>query len=241
MTARQGDKQMENCKDYTKGVIDALGLVELPEGYWISNVKDGKITVCYNANEQGFEEGAKVVLAWANNCGYHDVGGGCALGTGIRDICLAKNEKIEADGGQLPVNICHVTAEMRYTEDCEVNGIEEPDGSDANEPPKIFGATKDKRTGEWIWVFDVDVETGKIIDWPNGMTAKTHYKVVDGFEATFNGKTYGPDYVPDCFCLDDEGWGDYMFLTIQEDGTIKDWDRNRWAKFVKRLESGDNE
>ena len=118
---------MENCKDYTKGVIDALGLVELPEGYWISKVKDGKITVCYNANEQGFEEGTKVVWAWANNCGYHDVGGGCALGTGIRDICLAKNEKIEADGGQLPVNICHVTAEMRYTEDCEVNGIEEPE------------------------------------------------------------------------------------------------------------------
>ena len=241
MAARKGNKQMGNCKDYTKGVIDALGLVELQDGYWISNVKDGKITVCYNANEQGFEDGTKVVLTWANNCGYHDVGGGCALDTGIRNICLVKNEKIKADGGQSTVNICHVTAEMRYTENCEVNGVEEPDGSDVNEPPKIFGATKDTRTGAWLWVFDVDVETGKIIGWPKGMTANTYYKVVDGFKATFNGKTYGPDYVPNCFCLNDEGWGDYMFLTIQEDGTIKGWNRNRWEKFVKKLESGDNE
>ena len=142
---------MENCKDYTKGVIDALGLVELPDGYWISKVKNGEITVCFNANEQGFKEGTKVVWAWANNCGYHDVGGGCELITGIRDICLEKNEKIGADGGQSPVNICHVTAEMRYTEDCEVNGIEEPEcGDGSTETPKIFGATKDKRTGEWI-------------------------------------------------------------------------------------------
>jgi len=136
-----------------------------------------------------------------------------------------------------PSNICHVCAEMNYTEDCIVNELTEPECTVDNPEvkPTIFGAWKDER-GNWCWKFDVDVETGKIIGWPSGMTARTYYKVVDGFYAKFNDKSYGPNYVPDCFSLDDEGYGDYMYLTVSEDGFIKDWDKAKFAEFVKEME-----
>lgn len=61
------------------------------------------------------------------------------------------------------------------------------------------------------------------------MTARTFYKVCDGFEYEYRGFGYGPDYVPDFMALDDRGFGDYVYLTISGDGSIRNWSKGKFG------------
>lgn len=117
------------------------------------------------------------------------------------------------------VNVKYVFADfgVRYFEDAYVNGNE-----DDAENPKI-PCVKDGR-----WQIEVDIDEGRILNWTNGVTAEVHYKVCD--DGTY--KTYDEnhnllyekdDYVPSIFSQDDEGYGDYVYLTIESDGKIKNW------------------
>ena len=113
-----------------------------------------------------------------------------------------------------------VDAEVRYWEDAEVNGVEDGDGS------RIYGRDGDS------WKIKIDLASGRIEGWPEGMTASIHYKVCDqGLywltdatgERLAKWKSY---YVPDDFlCHGDRGFGDYIIFSVTPDGMIAGYER----------------
>ncbi len=113
-----------------------------------------------------------------------------------------------------------VKAGVRYWEDTEVNGV-----SDEN------GDLIPCREGD-LWCPIIDIDTGKITNWKQGVSAEVHYKVVD------NGSYYLHDekgesvlsivydYVPSILCPKEPGYGDYIIMDIDENGQIKNWKPN---------------
>jgi hypothetical protein len=115
-----------------------------------------------------------------------------------------------------------VSAKVRYWEDAHVNGDRDIDGT-----------LMPFRNGD-LWVPTIRLSDGKVMDWPEGMTARVYYKVCDGWECwlrsasrrLFKCRDY---YVPDPYlCHGDEGYGDYIILNIGPDGIIKDWREPRF-------------
>jgi hypothetical protein len=92
---------------------------------------------------------------------------------------------------------------------------------------------------EWKWRISVDVETGEVVGWPIGVKASTNYKVCDRCNLRFGAVSY-MGYVPDFLGIDDESWGDYICITIKDDGFIENWDKTRfyaWAREYLKSES----
>lgn len=110
-----------------------------------------------------------------------------------------------------------VCAQPRYWEDACLDGEELAEN----------GSFPFRDGNRWTPV--IDIEEGRIIDWPEGKTAFVHFKVcdqgdyllVDG-DGNVVGK-YRSDYVPDVMCPADNGYGDYIIMDIAEDGSISDW------------------
>lgn len=109
-----------------------------------------------------------------------------------------------------------VDAGVRYWEDATVNGVED-------------------ETGELIpfkdgdrWKPVIDIENGKIINWPSGTVAKIHYKVCDDGVYTIedvNGSdvVVSDGYVPQSLSPIEDGYGDYIIMNIDGEGNIEDW------------------
>lgn len=122
-----------------------------------------------------------------------------------------------------------VEAEVRYWEDAAVNGVEDADGT------LIPG-----RDGD-LWKVRIDLAQGRIEDWPAGIAADIHYKVCDAGEywlADHAGRRIAKwrgGYVPSAFlCHGDSGFGDYIIMSVSDDGTISNYARpsieaERWA------------
>lgn len=121
-----------------------------------------------------------------------------------------------------------VEAEPRYWDDARVNGVVDEDGT------LIPG-----RAGD-LWVARIELATGIIVGWPNGTTAKLHYKVCDAGEYWLSDRDghriakWDGCYVPDKFlCHGDDGFGDYIILTVDGTGAILGYrrpviDPDRW-------------
>ena len=114
--------------------------------------------------------------------------------------------------------ILKVEAAVRYWEDGTVNGVEDIDGT-----------LMPFREGE-MWKPRINLETGTVLDWPQGVVAAVHYKVCDAGQywlCDANETTklqWAGYYVPDQFlCKGDTGYGDYIILNIGADGRIADW------------------
>lgn len=81
------------------------------------------------------------------------------------------------------------------------------------------------RTGD-IWKGTLDLETGRIRNWPEGKEGYLHMKVCDdGIYTLMNGDEevacINENYVPSCIPGE---YGDYVILEIDEHGTVKGWD-----------------
>lgn len=107
-----------------------------------------------------------------------------------------------------------VDAGVRYWEDAIVNGFEDIDG------------TIPCRDGE-RWKPIIELSTGKIINWVQGVEASIHYKVCDDGdywlldENKKRVKKWDDYYVPDgLLVVDDNGYGDYIIFKVSCDGTI---------------------
>lgn len=115
------------------------------------------------------------------------------------------------------VKYLRVNAGVRYWEGATVNGKEEID-----DKPNIPFAVGD------AWRPVIDLETGKIVDWPEGVTASTHYKVCDAgvyalLDSDSNVVVEHDGYVPAMLCPKSSGYGDYIIMDIGSDGTIDKW------------------
>ena len=81
----------------------------------------------------------------------------------------------------------------------------------------------------------IDLNEGKILNWPDEFCLRTSYKVCDDGEYVFLDenmnevvnitKEYEQWYVPNFLSLEDEGYGDYVYLNINGDGTIEHFER----------------
>jgi hypothetical protein len=115
-----------------------------------------------------------------------------------------------------------VSAKVRYWEDAHVNGDRDIDGT-----------MIPFRNGD-LWTPTIRLSDGKVMDWPEGTTAKIYYKVCDEGEYWLRSTTrrlfkYKDYYVPDSYlCHGDDGYGDYIILNIGPDGIIKDWHEPRF-------------
>jgi hypothetical protein len=93
--------------------------------------------------------------------------------------------------------------------------VNEPDGN-----PGWFGDT---------WNVLIDLEYGVIQGWRTNNKVQIHYKVSDGGNYRLLDE-YGNTifelsgvYVPDVLQIDKDGWGDYITMTVNEDGRIENF------------------
>lgn len=105
---------------------------------------------------------------------------------------------------------------VRYWEDASVNGVEDEDGS-------LIPC----RIGD-DWAPLIEIDTGKVVDWPAGTTAAIHYKVCDDGEYALLDADRNPlrtieGYVPGMLAPAGGGYGDYVILEVGPDGLIAGW------------------
>ena len=110
-----------------------------------------------------------------------------------------------------------VEAGVRYWEDGSVNGVEEND----DDPQMPFAAGN-------VWRIRIDLETGKISSWPDGVSASVHYKVCDNGVYTLLRSDLSPiikkdGYVPRILAPKSNGYGDYIIMDIDAAGKISGW------------------
>lgn len=111
-----------------------------------------------------------------------------------------------------------VHAGVRYWEDAEVNGTDDEQGD-------LIPC----RVGD-RWKPIIDIDNGVITNWKEGTTAKIHYKVCDccGWELldeSGNILLSAEDgYVPSTLCPAENGYGDYIIMSVDEHGKIEGWE-----------------
>jgi hypothetical protein len=110
-----------------------------------------------------------------------------------------------------------VRAVVRYWEDASVNGEVDTDG-------KLIPC----REGN-SWEPVIDIDTGQIINWEKGKTAKINYKICDmgsyylKDDEGFTADCIENSYVPMIMCPGGNGYGDYIIMNIFADGSIENW------------------
>jgi hypothetical protein len=96
----------------------------------------------------------------------------------------------------------------------------------------LSGKEREEERQDWCPV--IDVNEGKILDWTPGFCLNTHFKVCDQGVYVYSNQDESQQIVS-CDCreyyvpnwLDDinDGYGDYMYISVNGDGTIKNWDK----------------
>lgn len=116
-------------------------------------------------------------------------------------------------------------ARVRYPEDSGISYDGEHWEDDDEINPKMPCIVKEGK--DFYWVIEIDPEDGKIMNWTQGMYGSTAYKTCDEFECY----VYSHDkqllhydgYVPNFMSIDDIGYGDYIYVTIDNNGMINGW------------------
>ena len=116
---------------------------------------------------------------------------------------------------EFDIEYLFVEAGVRRWDDGIMNGIEDKDG---NIPC---------RDGD-CWKPLININTGKIVNWTQGVKASIHYKVCDNgtyklLDSNMELIKKIRDYVPKMLSPKAEGWGDYIIMDINPDGQINDW------------------
>lgn len=104
----------------------------------------------------------------------------------------------------------------RYWEDSTVNGVEDTEGD-------LIPC----RNGDY-WEPLIELETGKIVNWEEGKTASVHYKSCDNntfilLDENQNEVKRKEGYVISMMCPIEAGYGDYVIMDIDENGTIEEF------------------
>lgn len=154
-----------------------------------------------------------------------------------------------------------VYAGVRYWIDCDystdngktwVNCNELDDTDEESERIKGLTPNVEKHNGETYKYLEgdylhltIDIDEGKVVNWPKGFCLRTNYKICDDGlyqiiddkgEVVWDSVESGYYYVPDFLELEDEGFGDYMYINIDGEGNIEHWDlaKERIAELLER-------
>lgn len=114
------------------------------------------------------------------------------------------------------IKFLQVSAGVRYWEDGVVCGVDDEEG-----------ALIPHRVGD-RWEPKIEIESGRIVDWPANVSASLHYKVCDDGKYSLLNESCSivlqkEGYVPDVMCPKEEGYGDYIIMDINEEGFIQNW------------------
>lgn len=126
------------------------------------------------------------------------------------------NKPTEVDVKKLRVRVG-----VRYWEDATINGSDDTENGD-NIPCK---------DGDY-WCPIIDIDTGRILNWETGKSAYLHYKVCDDGKYTIctedDKDVFHIDgyVVPPFMSPGGNGYVDYIYMTINSDGYIQDWNFN---------------
>ena len=117
---------------------------------------------------------------------------------------------------EVEVKTLAVSAGVRYWEDATVNGVEDTNGD-------LIPCREDD-----YWCPNINVNTGQILNWKQGVKAAIHYKVCDDgaydLQDEYGNHMYHREgYVPSCMYPDADGFGDYIILSVDENGFIQNW------------------
>ena len=119
---------------------------------------------------------------------------------------------------KVEITTLQVKAGVRYWVDSEING--EADTENGQNVPCKDGQN---------WCPEIEIATGKILNWKQGVKAEIHYKVCDccGWELKdeFGNIILSAEdgYVPETLAPKDKGYGDYIIMDIDENGMIADF------------------
>lgn len=126
---------------------------------------------------------------------------------------MKANIKVEKE---VEIVTLHVSVGVRYWEDSTVNEVEDTEGT-------LIPCRNGDR-----WEPVIEIDTGRIRHWPQGTTAHIHYKVCDDGvyilkDADGNIIATKEGYVPEIMYPEENGYGDYIIMQIDENGVIEDW------------------
>lgn len=127
-----------------------------------------------------------------------------------------------------------IDAGVRYWEDGFINDQSDNNCNETELAPQMPCASyigdqnKILRGENWRWRPLIDIETGQIINWTQGVKAFIHYKVCDDFicdilDPDNDTITSYDGYVPRIMCPAEDGYGDYIIMDIDENGFIQQW------------------
>ena len=132
-----------------------------------------------------------------------------------------------------------IQAGVRYWVDCEYstnNGVtwNQPDDTEEDDLTvrELLPCVEyfEKERG-WYWCLNIDYDTGRIENWKNGFIVKAFFKVCDdgryqiiGDNVLWDSDDANRPYVPEFLEINSSNYGDNIYITIDGDGTIKDWD-----------------
>ena len=80
-----------------------------------------------------------------------------------------------------------------------------------------------------MWCPEIDLKTGKILNWEEGKEADIHFKVCDQCSWSILGNegeevvSVENKYVPSSLSPKENGYGDYIIMEIDKYGQIKNW------------------
>lgn len=137
-----------------------------------------------------------------------------------------------------------VDAGVRYWQDSRVNGNHDTCCDETSDSPNMpcaeyIGGNHNVLRGKyWRWQPLIEIETGKIVNWQQGITANIHYKVCDDFacEILDGNKeviTSYDDYVPKVMCPKEDGYGDYIIMDIDGNGFIQGWRKDLISRIIE--------
>ncbi len=116
---------------------------------------------------------------------------------------------------EVTIKTLQVEAWIGFWEDAKVNGVRDWNGT--------IPCRDDEH-----WMPLIDIDTGKILNWTQGVKASTNYKIRD--EGVYHlqdeqGNTVltKTGYVPKIMTPKEEGFGDYITMDIDENGFIQKW------------------
>lgn len=142
---------------------------------------------------------------------------------------------------EIDVKYFCASVQPRYFEDGEINGEddipyeEQEKGAKPRMPLVVENPNAKYADEKYNWDIKIDLETGNILNWPQGTKAYVHYKVCDqGIywleDAEGNEIHKIESYVPSILDTEGDSYGDYVLLTIDENGHIEDWHKESEIK-----------
>lgn len=119
---------------------------------------------------------------------------------------------------EIEIKYCQVRVNVRNWENSIIDGV-----------PDEEGKLTPCREGD-LWCPLINIDTGEIINWSRGITAKIHFKVCDEGsyylqdEECTSHLSIEEDYVPNL--LIPGTYGDYIIMDIDINGNIAQWKKN---------------